>query len=43
VDPADVLREVARRRIERILRSGWALRPETVDFWNAIAPAGNRA
>ena len=32
-----VLREVARRRIERALRKGWILAPETVDFWNALA------
>lgn len=31
-----VLREVARRRIEWILRSGWALPPSTVAFWNAL-------
>jgi len=42
-DPNGVLLEVARRRIERTLRSGWALRPETVDFWNSIAPRGDRA
>ena len=38
--PADrdaVLREVARRRIEWVLRSGWPLLPETVAFWNALA------
>jgi len=34
-----VLREVARRRIERALRKGWALAPETVDFWNALTRA----
>ncbi|HSD32821.1 MAG TPA: HD domain-containing protein [Gemmatimonadales bacterium] len=32
-----VLREVARRRIEWMLRSSWALKPETVEFWNALA------
>ena len=32
-----VLREVARRRIEWVLRSGWPLPPETVAFWNALA------
>lgn len=32
-----VLREVARRRIEWVLRSGWPLVPETVAFWNALA------
>ena len=31
-----VLVEVARRRIEWTLRSGWPLRPETVAFWNAL-------
>ena len=37
--PADrdaVLRDVARRRIEWVLRSGWPLLPETVAFWNAL-------
>ena len=42
-DPIGVLREVARRRIERILRSGWPLRPETVAFWNSLAPRGEHA
>lgn len=32
-----VLREVARRRIEWTLRSSWTLKPETVEFWNALA------
>ena len=32
-----VLRDVARRRIEWTLESGWPLRAETVDFWNALA------
>jgi len=32
-----VLLEVARRRIERTLRTGWPLLPETVAFWNALA------
>lgn len=31
-----VLREVACRRIEWILRSGWPLAAATVDFWNAL-------
>ncbi len=31
-----VLREVARRRIEWVLRSGWPLVPETVAFWNQL-------
>jgi len=31
-----VLREVARRRISWMLRSGWSLPPETVGFWNAL-------
>src|SRR6266516_1557275 len=29
-----VLRDVARRRIESPVRSGWPLREETVNFWN---------
>jgi HD superfamily phosphohydrolase YqeK len=32
-----VLCEVARRRIEWVLRSGWPLLPDTVAFWNALA------
>jgi len=31
-----VLREVARRRLEWVVRSGWPLAPATVDFWNAL-------
>jgi HD superfamily phosphohydrolase YqeK len=31
-----VLREVARRRIEWVVRSGWPLRPDTVAFWNDL-------
>lgn len=31
-----ILREVARRRIARIVSSGWPLAPETVAFWNAL-------
>ncbi len=34
-----VLREVAHRRIEWMLRSGWPLTVETVDFWNALVSA----
>lgn len=32
-----VLKEVARRRLEWTLRSGWPLRAETVAFWNQLA------
>jgi len=32
-----VLREVARRRLAWVVRSGWPLVPETVAFWNALA------
>ncbi len=32
-----VLREVARRRIEWLLRSGWLLPATTVAFWNQLA------
>jgi len=31
-----VLREVAHRRIDWVLRSGWPLSPETVAFWNQL-------
>jgi 2-amino-4-hydroxy-6-hydroxymethyldihydropteridine diphosphokinase len=31
-----VLREVARRRLEWVLRSGWPLAPQTVAFWNQL-------
>lgn len=31
-----VLREVARRRIDWVLRSGWPLPAETVAFWNSL-------
>jgi len=31
-----VLREVARRRLDWVLRSGWPLPPETVAFWNRL-------
>ena len=35
-DRDGVLREVARRRIEWVLRSGWPLPASTVAFWNAL-------
>jgi HD superfamily phosphohydrolase YqeK len=35
-EPDVVLREVAQRRIEWTVRSGWPLSPETVAFWNAL-------
>lgn len=40
-----VLREVLRARIDRQLREGRPMRPETVAFWNAVsgAPAPNAA
>jgi len=31
-----ILREVARRRIEWVLRSAWRMVPETVAFWNQL-------
>ncbi len=31
-----VLKEVSRRRIEWVLRSGWPLAPATVAFWNQL-------
>jgi 2-amino-4-hydroxy-6-hydroxymethyldihydropteridine diphosphokinase len=43
-----VLREVARRRLDWVLRSGWPLHPAQVAFWNQLVrraggPAGGRA
>ncbi len=35
--PAEVLREVARRRLLHIVRSGWTLPDTTVRFWNSLA------
>lgn len=35
-EPDAVLLEVERRRIAWAVRSGWALRAETVAFWNAL-------
>lgn len=35
-DPDGVLREVARRRVANVVKSGWPLAPETVAFWNAL-------
>lgn len=31
-----VLKEVARWRVEWVVRSGWPLAPETVGFWNSL-------
>jgi HD superfamily phosphohydrolase YqeK len=31
-----VLKEVARRRIDWVIRSGWPLTPATVAFWNSL-------
>ena len=31
-----VLRDVARRRLEWVLRSGWPLPQQSVDFWNQL-------
>jgi HD superfamily phosphohydrolase YqeK len=35
-----VLREVARRRLEWMLRSGWPLPASTVGFWNSLVTKG---
>lgn len=35
-DRDDVLKQVAARRIARIIDGRWPLLPETVDFWNAL-------
>jgi len=37
-----VLRAVARLRIEWVMRSGWALAPETTAFWNALVGPSDR-
>jgi HD superfamily phosphohydrolase YqeK len=39
VEREQVLRDVARRRIEWIVQSHWCLKPETVAFWNALVSA----
>ena len=36
-EPDAVVREVARRRLDRVLRSGWPLPELTVRFWNSLA------
>ena len=45
IERNDILREVARRRIEWILRSGWSIPPATVAFWNELVgrPDGRTA
>jgi HD superfamily phosphohydrolase YqeK len=35
-EPMAVLRDVAAERLQWLIRSGWPLIPETVDFWNAL-------
>jgi len=35
-DPDGVLRTVAARRLEWVIRSGWPLAPETTAFWNSL-------
>ncbi len=37
-----VVREIVRARIENLLRRGMPVRPETVEFWNSLAPKGGR-
>lgn len=34
--PDDVLRSVVRMRIIHAVQAGWAVYPETVEFWNAV-------
>jgi 2-amino-4-hydroxy-6-hydroxymethyldihydropteridine diphosphokinase len=36
-EPDAVVREVARRRLSHVLRSGWPLPEPTVRFWNSLA------
>lgn len=35
-DPTGVLREVARARVSRLVKSGWPLPDPTVRFWNSL-------
>jgi HD superfamily phosphohydrolase YqeK len=35
-DPSGVLRDVAQRRILRLIKSGWSLPEPTVRFWNSL-------
>lgn len=35
-DPSGVLREVARERVTRLVKSGWPLPEPTVRFWNSL-------
>ena len=35
-DAAGVLREVARRRLDHLIQSGWSLPEPTVRFWNSL-------
>jgi 2-amino-4-hydroxy-6-hydroxymethyldihydropteridine diphosphokinase len=42
-DPAAVLREVARRRLLHVVRSGWVIPEPSSRFWNVlVSPAGSR-
>jgi HD superfamily phosphohydrolase YqeK len=44
-DPAGVLRDVARRRLDHLIQSGWSLPEPTVRFWNSLVTplaAGSR-
>ena len=42
-DSRSVLREVARRRMARIIASGWPLPEPTVRFWNSlVTPSPSR-
>jgi HD superfamily phosphohydrolase YqeK len=43
-DPSGVLREVARERVSRLVKSGWPLPEPTVRFWNSLValPSASR-
>ena len=43
-DPGGVLREVARERVSRLVKSGWMLPEPTVRFWNSLVapPSSSR-
>lgn len=42
-DPAGVLREVARRRLDHLIQSGWSLPEPTVRFWNSLVTHSSAA
>jgi HD superfamily phosphohydrolase YqeK len=41
-DPSGVLREVARARLNHIVKSGWPILDPTLRFWNSLVGSGSR-